>query len=169
LIFDLLIGHLIEKLLQEKSSQESLNNEFGKTAFATPISCLEIPMARHYLDHDLPEEVKFVSPFISPKTVFHPNEIERPLSPSFKFKPCPSSPIFHDKSLKKENFCATDPPNTSTLEDEKKISQTSMKTSLSNFIKICACIRSLQSPSCLAPHALTRATTTLRPSLAKCL
>jgi hypothetical protein len=36
-----------------------------------------------------------------------------------KFKPCPSGPIFHDESLEKD-FCATDPPDTSTLDDEKK-------------------------------------------------
>jgi hypothetical protein len=111
--FDLLIGCPLEKLLQEKSSQGNLYNEFRKTAFATPFSCPEIPTAKHYLDHDLPKEVKFVSPFISPKPVFHPYETERPSSPLFNFKPCPSVSIFHDESFEKENFCATDPPDDS--------------------------------------------------------
>jgi hypothetical protein len=53
--FDLLIGYPLEKLLQVKSSQGSYNNEFGKTAFTTPISCPEIPMAKHHLNHDLLE------------------------------------------------------------------------------------------------------------------
>jgi hypothetical protein len=131
--FDLLIGYPLEKFLQEKSSQGSLNNEFGKTTFTTHISCPEIPMAKHHLDLDPPEEVKFVSPFISPRPAFHPCETERPLSPSLEFKPCPfghqnvvldsdreSTPILHDASFEKGNLCHLDIPEASTLEPDEK-------------------------------------------------
>jgi hypothetical protein len=120
-------------------------------------------MAKHYLDHDLPEEVKFVSSFISPKPIFHPYETYRPSSSLFKFKPCPSGPIFHDESLEKENFCAMDPPDTLTLELVKKDSTNEHANFSSNFLKNHARIRCLQSPSHLEPHALTRITTTFQP------
>jgi hypothetical protein len=68
--FDLLIGQPLEKFLEKKSSQWSLNNEFKKTAFTTPISYPEIPMAKHHPGHDLLVEVKFISPFVSPKCIF---------------------------------------------------------------------------------------------------
>jgi hypothetical protein len=131
--FDLLIGYPLEKFLQEKSSQGSLNNEFGKTTFTTHISCPEIPMAKHHLDLDPPEEVKFVSPFISPRPAFHPCETERPLSPSLEFKPCPfghqnvvldsdreSTPILHDASFEKGNLCHQNISEASTLEPDEK-------------------------------------------------
>jgi hypothetical protein len=103
--FDLLIGYPSEKLFQEKSSRMSLNEEFGKTASATH---LDIPMAEHHPNNDPFEEVKFVTPFISP-------------SPSLEPKPCPSGHsnfvlddgqnstlILHDRSLRNKNSCAMD-------------------------------------------------------------
>ena len=39
--FDVLLGFPLEKLLQQKSSQGSLDDEFGKTTSTTPISCPE--------------------------------------------------------------------------------------------------------------------------------
>jgi hypothetical protein len=126
--FDLLIGSPLEKLLQENSSQGSLNNELGKTAFTIPISCLEIPMVKHHLDLDPLKEVKFISPFISPRPTFYPCETECPSSPSLEFNPYPfsyqnvvldsdreSSSILHDAS-----FCDLDIPTVSTLEPDKK-------------------------------------------------
>jgi hypothetical protein len=71
--FELLIGCPLETHLQEKSSQGSFNHDFGKTSFATPISCPEIPMAEHHLDHNSQEEVMFVSPFIPPNIASPPH------------------------------------------------------------------------------------------------
>ena len=45
----------------QKSSQRNLNEEFRENAFATPIPCLETTMEELHVDHDLLEEVKFVS------------------------------------------------------------------------------------------------------------
>ena len=59
--FELLIGYPFEKLFQEKPSHGSLNEEFKKTTFATPISHLDIPMAKYHPNHNPFEEVKFVS------------------------------------------------------------------------------------------------------------
>ena len=73
--FELLIGYPLENLLQEKSSQGSLNHDTGKTAFATPISCPEIPMAKHLLDHNSQEEVMFVSPFVPPNIASPPDPL----------------------------------------------------------------------------------------------
>ena len=78
----------------QKSSQRSLNDEFRENAFATPIPCLETPMEEIHVDHDLIEEVKFVSLFISSNPISHLYETEQPPSPSSKFKPCPSGPMF---------------------------------------------------------------------------
>ena len=60
--FNLLIGYPCEKILQKQLG--SLNEEFGKTASATHS---EIPMAKQHPNHDQFEEVKFISPFISPR------------------------------------------------------------------------------------------------------
>ena len=79
----------------QKSSQRSLNDEFRENAFATPIPCLETPMAELHVDHDLLEEVKFVSLFVSSNPISHLYETKQPPSPSSEFKPCPSSPMFH--------------------------------------------------------------------------
>ena len=69
-------------------------------------------MKEVHVDHDLLEEVKFISLFISSNPIFHLYETEQPPSPSSKIKPCPSGPMFHFESLEKENFCAMDLPHT---------------------------------------------------------
>jgi len=84
----------------------------GKNAFATPNPCLETPMEELHVDHDLLEEVKFVSRFVSSNPISNLYETEQPPSPSSKIKPCPSGPMFHFESLEKENFCAMDLPQT---------------------------------------------------------
>ena len=117
--------------LLKKSSQGSLNDEFRESTFATPIPCLETPMAGlcgrevpiHVglrVDHILLEEVKFVFPFVSSKPISHLYEIERPPSPLSEFKPCPSGPMSHIESLEEENLCAMDLPHTSTLESKRE-------------------------------------------------
>ena len=103
--FELLIGHPLDNFSKKKPSHGSLNKDFWKTASVTHS---KIPMAKHYPNHDLFEEVKFVTLFVS-------------LSPSLEPKPCPSSHpnvvlhdgknsklILHDKSLRNENSCAMD-------------------------------------------------------------
>jgi hypothetical protein len=89
----------------------------GKTTSAIPILCPKSPMAKHNPNHDPFKEVKFISPFISPRV---PSETKRSLSPLLEPKPCPfghpnvvlngrdSMLIVHDVSFKKENFCAMD-------------------------------------------------------------
>jgi len=119
--FDLFIGYPNEKHCQQKLSHGSLNEKLGKTAFATPIFHLQIPMVKHHPNHDSFEEVKFVSLFVSPELSSHPCEIEHPSSPLLELKPCPSSHqniildggrdstlILHDISLENKNLCATD-------------------------------------------------------------
>ena len=64
--FELLIGSLLENLLQEKSSQGSLGHDSGETTFTTPICYPEIPMVEHHDDHNLFEEMVLASPLISP-------------------------------------------------------------------------------------------------------
>jgi hypothetical protein len=44
--FDLLIGHPLENLLQEKSSDRGLDENVGKTTFATHTSCPVSPMVK---------------------------------------------------------------------------------------------------------------------------
>ena len=73
--FELLTGCPLETHLQEKSLQGSLNHDSGKTSFATPISCPEIPMAKHHLDHNSQEEVMFVSPFVPPNIASPPDPL----------------------------------------------------------------------------------------------
>jgi len=127
--FDLLLGYPFEKLFQEKSSHGSLNEKFGKTTSTTPIFRLEIPMAKRLPNHDPFEEVKFTSPFISPKASSHPCETKCLSSPSLEPKTCPSGHpnvvldndrdstfILYDISIEKENFCATNICVASTLE-----------------------------------------------------
>ena len=84
----------------------------GENAFATPNPCLETPLEELHVDHDLLEEVKFVSLFVSSNPISNLYETEQPPSPSSKIKPCPSGPMFHFESLEKENFCAMDLPQT---------------------------------------------------------
>ena len=92
--------------------------KLGKIASASPIPCLESPKAKQHFTHNLFEEVKFISNFISPKLAY---ETERASSPSLKPKPCPSSHpnvvldvgrdstlIIHDVCFEKENICAMD-------------------------------------------------------------
>jgi len=83
--FDLLIGYLLDKLIQEKPSYGGLDEKLGETAFAIPIFHPEVPMAKQHPNHDQFEEVKFISSFVS-----HPYEAEHPSSPSLEPKPCPS-------------------------------------------------------------------------------
>ena len=113
--FDILIGYPFEKkLLQEKPSHGSLNEKLGKTAFTTPISHPESPMAVHHPNKDPFEEVKFISSFISHELSC---ETERSSLPSLKPKKCPSGHpnvvlddgrdstlILHDLSLKKKKL-----------------------------------------------------------------
>ena len=86
--FELLIGHPLENLFQEKPSQWSLNDPF--------------------------EEVKFISSFVLPRIS---SETERPSPTSLEPKPCPSGHqsvalnsgrdsmlILHDISLKNKKF-----------------------------------------------------------------
>jgi hypothetical protein len=91
----------LEKLFQEKSSHESLNEEFGKIASATHSN---IPKAEHHPNNDPFEEVKFVTLFVPP-------------SPSFKLKQCPSghpNVVFNsdlhstDVFLENKSCCAMD-------------------------------------------------------------
>jgi hypothetical protein len=81
--FDIIIGHPLENLIQEKPSHGGLDKNVGKTIVAAHTSCLVSPMAKQYLTHDPFEEVKFVSPFISPKLAC---EIEHIPSPSLEPK-----------------------------------------------------------------------------------
>ena len=106
--FDLLIGSPSEVLFQVKPSQECLNGEFGKTASATPIPCPEIPMVKHHPNLDPLEEVKFISPLVSPRLY---SETECPSPTSLEPKKCPSSHsnvVLHDLSLKNKNSYAMD-------------------------------------------------------------
>ena len=85
----------------QKSSQRSLNEEFRENAFATPIPCLETPMEELHVDHDLLEEVKFISLFISSNPISHLCETEQLPSPSSKFKPSLDSGI-QDRKFHKQ-------------------------------------------------------------------
>ena len=82
--FELLIGYPFEKLFQKKPTHGSLGEECGKTASATH---LENPMAEHYPNHNPFEEVKFISPFISPRLS---SETEHPSPTLLERMPCPS-------------------------------------------------------------------------------
>jgi hypothetical protein len=99
----------------------------GKTVFATHP---KIPMAKHYRNHDQFEEVKFISPFVSPKLTY---EVECLSPPSYVPKPCPSGHQtvvldngrdstlnLHDISFEKENLYAMDILAASTLETKGK-------------------------------------------------
>jgi len=88
----------------QKSSQRSLNDEFRENAFATSIPCLETPMEELHVDHDLLEEVKFISLFVLSKPISHLYETERSLSPSREFKPVPLAQCFTLNLLKKRTF-----------------------------------------------------------------
>jgi hypothetical protein len=94
--FDLLIGDPFENIVQKEP--RSLNEEFGKTASATHS---DTPMAKQHPNHDLFEDVKFISLFVSPKLAYG---TKRASSPSLE--PCPSG--YPSTILEKENFCAMD-------------------------------------------------------------
>ena len=100
---DILIGHPLENLIQEKPSHGGLDEKLGTTASATPIPCLESSKVNQQPNHNPLEEVKLVSLFISPKLAY---ETERASSPSLEPKPCPSG--FPNTILEKENLCAMD-------------------------------------------------------------
>ena len=167
--FDLLIAYPFEKLFLEKPSHGSLNEKLGKTAFTTPISHPESPMAKHHLNHDRFEEVKLISPFVSPKLASHPYETEHPSPPSLEPKPCPfghqnivldngrdSTLILHDISPEKETPMPWTIPKHRLLRPKKRIPQMSMKPSLSKSLKIHAHFWSLKSSFRLKPRAPTR-------------
>ena len=69
-------------------------------------------MEELHVDHDMLDEVKFVSLFVSSNPISHLYETEQPPSPLSKLKPCPSSPMFHFESLEEKNICAMDLPQT---------------------------------------------------------
>ena len=75
--FEILIGYPLENLLQEKSLQGSFNHDSGKTAYATPISCPEIPMVEHHLDHNPLEEMIQESSFVFPNTASPPDPLNK--------------------------------------------------------------------------------------------
>jgi hypothetical protein len=86
--FELLIGHPLDKLIQEKPSHGGLDEKLGIIASTTPISCPKRPKVEQQPNHNPFEEVKFISLFVSPKLAY---ETERSSSPSLEPKPCPSS------------------------------------------------------------------------------
>jgi len=67
-------------------------------------------MAKHNPNHDLFEEVKFISPFVSPKLAY---EIECTPSPSLEPKPCP----FGNPN---KNYCSIDSLEAPTLESRRR-------------------------------------------------
>ena len=111
--FELLIGHPLDKLFQEKPSHGGLNEKLGTTASAISIPCPESPKVKQQPNHNPFEEVKFISPFVSPKLAY---ETEQSSSPSLEPKPCPighpnivlngqdSTLIVHDVSFKKKKL-----------------------------------------------------------------
>jgi hypothetical protein len=112
--FDILIGYPLEKLFQEKSFHGGLDEKLGIAASTTPVPCPESPMVKHYPNQDQFEEVKFISPFVSPKRAY---EIERSSSPSLEPEPCPSG--HPNIILENKNFHARDISKAPTLEIEE--------------------------------------------------
>jgi hypothetical protein len=108
--FDLLIGYPLEKLFQEKPFLGRRDEKLRTTASTTHIPSPENPKAKQQPNHNTFEEVKFISPFVSPKLAC---EIERIPSPSLEHKPCPSS-------NSSDNFCAMDITKAPTLESKRK-------------------------------------------------
>jgi hypothetical protein len=118
--FHILIGHPLENLIQEKPSRRGLDEKLGTIASATH---LEIPMAEHLPNHNLFEEAKFISPFISPKLACETECIPSPLLES---KSCPSGHpnVVLDSDREStlilcDRFCAMDMPKAPTLETKK--------------------------------------------------
>jgi hypothetical protein len=112
--FDILIGHPLENLIQEKPSYGGLDKKLETTAFANPIPCPEGPMVKQQSNHNPFEQVRFISPFVSPKLAC---ETKCASSPSLEPEPCPSG--YLNIILGKENFCAMDMPKAPTLETKK--------------------------------------------------
>ena len=95
----------------------AFDEKFGTTTSITPIPYPESPKVKQQPNHNPFEEVKFISPFVSPKLAY---ETEQSSSPSLEPKPCPighpnivlngqdSTLIVHDVSFKKGNSCAMD-------------------------------------------------------------
>jgi hypothetical protein len=122
--FDLLIGHPLENLIQEKPSHGGLDEKFGEIAFATPTFCPESPKVKQQPNNNMFKEAKFISPFISPKLAY---ETECGPSPSLEPKSCPSGHpnIVLDRGqdstlIIHERFCAMDMPIAPTLETKEK-------------------------------------------------
>jgi hypothetical protein len=134
--FDILIGYPLENLIQEKPFHGGLDEKMGTAASATPIPCPASPMVEHLPNHDLFEEAKFISPFISPRLS---SEIEHPSSPSLEPKPClsghpniilndgqDSTLIMHDGYF--ENAMDTTLSTTSNYENPNHLSNLCFKT-----------------------------------------
>ena len=68
--FDILIGYPLENLIEEKPSHGGLDEKLGTTASATPTPCPKSPKAKQQPNHNPFEEVKFMSPFVSPKLAY---------------------------------------------------------------------------------------------------
>ena len=60
--FDLLLGYPLEKLL---ASHGSLDEMLRENASATAAPCLENPMAKHFPEQNLLDEMVHASPFVS--------------------------------------------------------------------------------------------------------
>ena len=103
--FDLLLGYPLEKLL---ASHGSLDEMLRENAPATAASCLENPMAKHFPEQNLLEEMVHTSPFVSSDPVLledvesseeydskdslHFCEDERSSSPLIECEPLPAGP-----------------------------------------------------------------------------
>jgi len=112
--FDILIGHPLENLIQVKPSYGALHEKLETTASLNPIPCPEGPMAKQQSKPNPFQQVKFISPFVSPKLAC---ETERASSLSLEPEPCSSG--YLNIILEKENSCAMDIPKAPTLETKK--------------------------------------------------
>jgi hypothetical protein len=112
--FDLLIGYPFEKLFKEKLSHGCLDENLGTTASATHIPSLENPKAKQQPKHNTFEEVKFISPFVSPKLACETECIPSPL-----LKPKSCRPSYPSIILENKNFRALDMPKAPTLETQE--------------------------------------------------
>jgi hypothetical protein len=145
-----------ENLIQEKPSHGSLDENVGKTTFATHTSCPVSPMAKHHLTHDSFEEVKFVPPFDSPKLVC---ETKRIPSPSLEPKSCPPGHLNvvldndRDSTLiLHERFWAMDKLEAPTLELDMNDSTNEHESSSFEFPHIsCSLLMSLESITLSTP------------------
>jgi hypothetical protein len=118
--FDLLIVYPLAKLFKEKPSHGSLDEKLGVATSIIPIPSPKNPKAKQQPNHNTFEEVKFISPFVSPKLAC---ETERVPSPLLEPKLCPSGHpnvvlnSDQDSTLTlHERFHAMDMPKAPTLE-----------------------------------------------------